>query len=73
MEYNGNSIAKGIKPERIYMKTVDMHCDTISALLAKKRAGEVVSLKDCDCHINLKKLKQGDYLLQNFADRKSVV
>lgn len=49
------------------MKTVDMHCDTISALLAKKRAGEVVSLKDCDCHINLKKLKQGDYLLQNFA------
>lgn len=49
------------------MKTVDMHCDTISTLLAKKRTGEAASLKDCDCHINLEKLKQGDYLLQNFA------
>lgn len=49
------------------MKVVDMHCDTISAMLEKKRAGEKVAFKDCDCHINLQKLKQGDYLLQNFA------
>lgn len=49
------------------MKTVDMHCDTISALLKKKREGKQENLADCDCHINLLKLKKGDYLLQNFA------
>lgn len=49
------------------MKVVDMHCDTISALLKKKRAGECVSLRENDCHLDIQKMKQGDYLLQNFA------
>lgn len=49
------------------MKVVDMHCDTISALLKKKRAGEEVSLKENDCHVSIGKMKQGEYLLQNFA------
>ncbi len=49
------------------MKTVDMHCDTVSELWKREQAGEKISLLDCDCHINLRKMKQGDYLLQNFA------
>lgn len=49
------------------MKAADMHCDTVSALLQRKRRGEAFSFLDCDCHVNLNKLKKGDYLLQNFA------
>lgn len=49
------------------MKVVDMHCDTISALLDKKRKGECATLRENDCHVNLVKMKQGDYMLQNFA------
>ncbi len=49
------------------MKVADMHCDTISALLKKKRAGKPASLLENDCHIDIKKMKQGEYLLQNFA------
>lgn len=49
------------------MRVVDMHCDTISALLAKKRAGEAVGLQENDCHLDICKMKKGDYLLQNFA------
>lgn len=49
------------------MRTVDMHCDTISAMLNRKRNGEAVSFADNDLHVDLSKLKKGDYLLQNFA------
>lgn len=49
------------------MKVVDMHCDTISALFEKKRAGEKVSLRENDCHVDILKMKQSDYMLQNFA------
>lgn len=49
------------------MRVVDMHCDTISALLEKKRAGEAAGLKENNCHIDLHKMRIGDYLLQNFA------
>lgn len=49
------------------MRVVDMHCDTISVLLGKRRAGSEGSLRENDCHITLDKLQKGDYLLQNFA------
>ncbi len=49
------------------MRVVDMHCDTISALLEKKRAGEVVSLRENNFHVDILKMQKGDYLLQNFA------
>ena len=49
------------------MKVVDMHCDTISALLHKKRAGEKVSLRENGGHLDLKRMQKGKYLLQNFA------
>ena len=44
------------------MKTIDMHCDTIFEL---QKQG--VSLKENDLHIDLKKLKEADSLVQNFA------
>ena len=49
------------------MKIVDMHCDTISALLERRRNGEKCSLRENNCHVDLKRMKQSGYLLQNFA------
>ena len=50
------------------MNIVDMHCDTISALLAAKREGRMEeTLRQNHLHIDLEKMKRGGYLLQNFA------
>lgn len=49
------------------MRTVDMHCDTISALLWKRRAKEAAGLRENNCHIDIQKMRKGNYLLQNFA------
>lgn len=45
------------------MKVIDMHCDTITRLYHNNKQG----LLDNDGHLDLKKMKSGDYLLQNFA------
>lgn len=47
------------------MKVVDMHCDTISKLRDRRRDGW--TLAENDLHLRLDKMRQGDYLLQNFA------
>lgn len=45
-----------------------MHCDTVSALLAAGKEGrEQESLLRNTFHLDLEKMKKGDYLLQNFA------
>lgn len=49
------------------MKVVDMHCDTILALYDLKQAGKECSLLDNHLNVDLHKMQQGDYLLQNFA------
>lgn len=49
------------------MKIVDMHCDTISVLLGKRRAGEKVFLRENKGHLDLKRMRESGYLLQNFA------
>lgn len=49
------------------MKTADLHCDTISLLLEKRRAGEKQELLKNDLHVDLQKMRSADYLLQNFA------
>ncbi len=49
------------------MKVVDMHCDTISEIYLKRQSGQDISLKHNDLHLSLDTMKQGDYLLQNFA------
>lgn len=49
------------------MKIIDMHCDTISLLLKRRRGGETCGLKENDCHVDLVRMKRSGYLLQNFA------
>lgn len=49
------------------MKVVDMHCDTISRLLDLENRGEQESLRENTGHLDLLRMKQAGYLLQNFA------
>jgi membrane dipeptidase len=49
------------------MKVVDMHCDTISVILNERRKGKIIELRKNQLNIDIEKMKQGDYLLQNFA------
>lgn len=49
------------------MKTIDMHCDTVSRLLERQEAGETEGLRENSGHLDLLRMKKGGYLLQNFA------
>lgn len=49
------------------MKVADMHSDTIYKLLKRRRKGENLCLRENSLHMDLQKMKQADYLLQNFA------
>ena len=49
------------------MKVADMHCDTLWEILKAKKQGEEISLSKNKLHINLEKMKKGDYLVQNFG------
>lgn len=49
------------------MKVADMHCDTISMLLKKRREKEKENLFENTLHMDLQKMKRGEYALQNFA------
>lgn len=46
---------------------VDMHCDTLSELREKKRAGSRESLRQNTLCLDLERMKKHGYLLQNFA------
>lgn len=64
--YNGKKQKR--KGLVIEMKVADMHCDTISELLAIRRSsGQTASLRQNQLHIDIAKMRAGDYLLQNFA------
>ena len=45
----------------------DMHCDTITELYKKVKNGSNETIRKNTLHIDLYKLKEADYLLQNFA------
>lgn len=49
------------------MKVIDMHCDTISGLLALKEQGKLETLRRNSRHIDLLRMKESNYLVQNFA------
>ena len=49
------------------MKIADMHGDTIYELLKRRRTGEDICLFENTLHMDLKKMQQADYMLQNFA------
>ena len=46
---------------------IDMHCDTISGILLAKSREEEVTLRENEMSVDLRKLKAGGYLCQNFA------
>ncbi len=48
-------------------KIIDMHCDTISALYDKSSRGVQENLRKNSGHIDLQRLRESGYLLQNFA------
>lgn len=49
------------------MKVADMHCDTVSRLLELQEEGRAEGLRENGGHLDLLRMRQGDYLLQNFA------
>ena len=49
------------------MSVVDMHCDTVSRLLGLRREGKAETLRENTGHLDLLRMRQGNYLLQNFA------
>lgn len=49
------------------MRAVDLHCDTLSALLRRERRGESASLRANELHVDIGKLRRGGHLLQCFA------
>lgn len=49
------------------MKAVDMHCDTLSVLRRQQNEKPEVGLLQNEFHVDLRKLQEGGYLLQNFA------
>lgn len=49
------------------VKVIDMHCDTIAELFYDHRDGGKESIRNTDLHVNLEKMEQGGYGLQNFA------
>lgn len=49
------------------MKVADMHCDTIYRLLGRQEEGAEAALRENDGHIDLLRMRQSRYLIQNFA------
>ena len=49
------------------MNVVDMHCDTISGIYGERMRGRECNLRQNIGHIDLLSMREGGYLLQNFA------
>ena len=49
------------------MKVIDMHCDTLSELLGRREKGKDAELRRNGGHLDLLRMKESHYLLQNFA------
>ena len=49
------------------MKVIDMHCDTIYKLLSLQEQGTPKKLRQNHLHLDLLRMRDSHYLLQNFA------
>ena len=49
------------------MKVIDMHCDTLSVLLEKRKKGAGGNLRCNSGQVDLQRLRKSHYLIQNFA------
>ena len=48
------------------MKLVDMHCDTIARIYEESKENRI-HLRENNFQLDLMKMRESDYLLQNFA------
>lgn len=49
------------------MKVFDLHCDTVSAIYQERKKGGSLFLNSSSLHLDLEKMRKGDYELQTFA------
>lgn len=49
------------------MKVVDMHCDTAAVIFEDHKKGGKMSIRKNSLHLDLERMKAGDYGMQNFA------
>ncbi len=49
------------------MYTADLHCDTISKIYHSRKRKEAAELRSNPFQVDIQKLRQGNYILQNFA------
>lgn len=49
------------------MQIIDCHCDTITELFYKRKQNASLSLKENELHLDLNRMVESGYLLQNFA------
>lgn len=56
-----------MRKELVYMKIIDMHCDTLDRILSLQEAGKPEGLRQNGGHLDLLRMKESGYLLQNFA------
>ena len=49
------------------MNIIDMHCDTISRINEERKQGKPVKLRSNHLQVDLERMKNAGYLLQNFA------
>ena len=49
------------------MKVIDMHCDTVGELFTLQSQGQPGTLRENELHIDLMRMRESRYLLQNFA------
>ena len=51
----------------IDMRVIDMHCDTICELAGRKARGKAEGLRQNKGHVDLLRMRESRYMLQNFA------
>lgn len=61
-DIRGLSWRKGIG-----MRVIDMHCDTICELVSRKARGKTEGLRENKGHVDLARMRESHYMLQNFA------
>lgn len=49
------------------MRVIDMHCDTVAALFDGRKWGRKEELRQNRLHVDLARMKESGYLVQNFA------
>lgn len=65
--YGGNGFFDALEERKAGMHIADLHCDTISKIYQSRKRGEQTGLLSNHLQTDIKKMKKGGYLLQNFA------